>query len=89
MLSIWKDNDAIDDGKANKGKPKYAYYHDVLKILADPRYHLIDVYPLLYKVYSIAVAIPVSSCSAERSFSVLKRVKSRLHSNMLQDLGFT
>ena len=68
-----------------KNQKKKPYYYDALKILADPEYHLIGAYPSLYKVYAIAVAIPVSSCSAERSFSVLKRVKSRLRSTMLQE----
>ena len=36
-------------------------------------------------MYSIAVAIPISSWTAERSFSVLKHVKSRLRSMMLQE----
>ena len=71
-----------DEASNSDGK---AYYQDALNILADKRYHLIDAYPLLHKVYSIAVAIPISSCTAERSFSVLKRVKSRLRPTMIQD----
>ena len=71
-----------DEASNSDGK---AYYQDALNILADERYHLIDAYPLLHKVYSIAVAIPISSCTAERSFSVLKRVKSRSRTTMIQD----
>ena len=56
-----------------------------LKVLANPTYHLVDTYPLLYKMYAIALAIPVGSCTAERTFSVLKRVKSRLRLTMKQD----
>ena len=33
---------------------------------------------------AIAVAIPISSVTAERSFSALKRVKTRIRSTMLQ-----
>ena len=36
-------------------------------------------------MYSILVAIPVTSATAERSFSALKRIKSRLRSTMAQD----
>ena len=44
-----------------------------------------DAYPILGEVYVIAVAIPVSSSTAERSFSTLKRVKSRICSTMVQE----
>ena len=56
-----------------------------LKVLANPTYHLVNAYPLLYKMYAIALAIPVGYCTAERKFFVLKRVKSRLRSTMKQD----
>ena len=36
-------------------------------------------------MYAIAVAIPVSFATAERSFSALKRVKARIHSSMSQE----
>ena len=58
---------------------------DCLSILTDSNYKLIDAYPTLVRVYAIAVAIPITSCSAERSFSTLKRVKIRLRSTMLQE----
>ena len=35
-------------------------------------------------MYAIAVVIPISSATAERSFSVLKTVKTRIRSSMLQ-----
>ena len=35
-------------------------------------------------MYGIISAIPISSCTAERSFSALKRVKTRLRSTMVQ-----
>ena len=44
-----------------------------------------DAFPELSKAYSIALAIPISSCTAERSFSALKRVKTRLRSTMMQE----
>ena len=56
-----------------------------LAILDNPIYHLMDAFPELCRAYSIAVAIPVTSCTAERSFSALKRVKTYLRSTMIQD----
>ena len=41
---------------------------DVLKLLT--KCHLVEEYPLLSKIISITDAILISSCSAERSFSV-------------------
>ena len=35
--------------------------------------------------YAIAVAIPISSSTAERSFFALKRVKTRVRSSMVQE----
>eukprot|EP00794_Sanderia_malayensis_P013731 gene13731-15163_t len=58
---------------------------DALAILCHPEYMLIDAYPTLCQVYSIAVAVPVSSATAERSFSALKRVKTRIRSSMIQE----
>ena len=48
-------------------------------------YHLKDAFPELCKVYAIISAIPISSCTAEHSFSALKRVKTRLRSTMVQE----
>ena len=45
----------------------------------------VDMYPTLVRVYSITLTIPITSCSAEHSFSTLKSVKTRLCSSMLQD----
>ena len=41
-----------------------------------------EVLPVLYKVFSILVTIPATSCSAERSFSALRRLKAYLRSTM-------
>jgi hypothetical protein len=56
-----------------------------LSLLCNPDYSLVDAYPTLCRVYAIAVAIPVSSSTAERSFSALKRVKTRIRSSMVQE----
>ncbi|XP_068756927.1 zinc finger MYM-type protein 1-like [Montipora capricornis] len=44
-----------------------------------------DILPVLYKVASILATIPATSCSAERSFSALRRIKTFLRSAMGQD----
>ena len=75
------DRDITDAGVLSNNPS----YYDALRLLTYPQYHLVDAYPLLCQVYSIAVAIHISYCTAERSFSVLKRVKSRLRSMMLQE----
>ena len=61
-----------------------ATFEDVLKVLGNKKSYLLDAYPHLFKVYSIICAIPVSSCTAERSFSTVKRVKTALRSTMLE-----
>ena len=60
-------------------------YHRALKILANPSFHLVDAYPTLYVAYGKILAIPMTSCTPERSFSVVKRVKTRLRSTMEQE----
>lgn len=44
-----------------------------------------DIYPFLNKLLKIFVSLPVSIASAERSFSTLRRVKTWLRANMLED----
>lgn len=74
--------DSYQASKVNK-MPSFS---DALQLLCHPhQYHLLDAYPVLSKVYAIAVAVPVSSSTAERTFSALKRVKSRIRSSMVQD----
>ena len=43
-----------------------------------------EVLPVVYKVFSILATIPTTSCSAERSFSALRRLKTYLRSTMGQ-----
>ena len=74
-----------DDEYGVDMQDKHQTFVDCLSVLTDSRYKLIDAYPTLVRVYSIALAIPITSCSAERSFSTLKRVKTRLRSSVLQD----
>ena len=60
-------------------------FMDVLNLMSDENFYLVDAYPLLFRAYTIAMAIPISSCTAERSFSVLKRIKTPLRCTMLQE----
>ena len=43
------------------------------------------VFPQIYNVFSLYLSIPVSSATAERSFSCLKRTKTWLRSTISQD----
>ena len=54
----------------------------MVKTMHQNRLH--DILPVLYKVASILPTIPATSCSAERSFSALRRIKTFLRSTMGQ-----
>lgn len=43
------------------------------------------VFPNLYKLLQVALTIPVSSASCERSFSVMRRIKTWLRISMTND----
>ena len=73
------DEDVLEDDNNHRT------FIDCLSILTNKQYQLIGAYPTLVRVYAIALVIPITSCSAERSFSTLKRVKTRLRSSMLQE----
>ena len=85
------DVSAVDDTNTANGsdtedeKKQSPSFSDALKVVCHPDYHLVDAYPSLCYAYSILVAIPVSSVTAERSFSALKRVKTRIRSSMVQE----
>ena len=44
-----------------------------------------DAFPTLKRLFQVALTIPVTSCSCERSFSCLRRVKTWLRTKMSQD----
>ncbi|KAL4119359.1 hypothetical protein QTP88_012175 [Uroleucon formosanum] len=56
---------------------------DILGLLS--RHNLIAAFPNLYLAYKALCIIPASSASAERSFSKVKLVKSRLRSSIKQN----
>ena len=45
---------------------------------------LLDIFPEFSKMVHILAVIPATSCSAERSFSALRRLKTYLRSTMGQ-----
>jgi len=46
--------------------------------------HVTDVFPNIFIAYRIFLTIPIANCEAERSFSVLKRIKNAYRSTMLE-----
>ena len=87
-VSSTSGNEQSDNGtkKAKKqSKKKIPSFSNGLLLLCNPDYSLVDAYPTLCRVSAIAVAIPVSFSTAERSFSALKRVKTRIRSSMVQE----
>lgn len=44
-----------------------------------------DTYPNIYKLMHVALAMPISSATCERSFSTMRRINNYLRSNMEQD----
>ena len=81
-----KEADSSDEQYAKQeGKKNLISFTAALRVLSNDQYHLIDAYPELCKAYAIPVAIPISSASCERSFSALKRVKTRIRSSMVQE----
>ena len=55
------------------------------KLTMEKAYTLLDPFPTLKKIFQLALTVPVTSCSCERSFSCLRRVKTWLRSKMTQD----
>ncbi|XP_022178595.1 uncharacterized protein LOC111039389 [Myzus persicae] len=44
-----------------------------------------SVFPNLYKLLQVAITIPISSATCERSFSAMRKVKTWLRTSMLQE----
>ena len=60
-------------------------YMTVLEMLETMQENdLLDIFPEFSKMVHILAVIPVTSCSAERSFSALRRLKTYLRSTMGQ-----
>ena len=68
-------------------------YEEKCRTMVDVRRFIeggyIECYTQLFRVYRIAVTLPVTTAGNERSFSTMKRTKSYLRSTMLDDsLGY-
>ena len=68
---------------AQKNPSEIKHASSIVKFMFQNGLH--EVLPVFYKVCSILTAIPATSCSAERSFSDLRRIKTYLRSTMGQD----
>ncbi|KAF0759629.1 Zinc finger MYM-type protein 1 [Aphis craccivora] len=44
-----------------------------------------NIYPNMYKLMQVALTLPISSATCERSFSAMRRMKTWLRSSMLQN----
>jgi len=44
-----------------------------------------DIYPNLYTLYKVALVLPISSASCERSFSAMRRIKTWTRTTMGQN----
>ena len=84
-MSAVDDTNTANGSDTENEKKQSPSFSDALKVLCHPDYHLVDAYPTLCYAYSIVVAISISSATAERSFSALKRVKTRIRSSMVQE----
>jgi len=62
-----------------KSKKKDFNLNDVKKVIEK------QTYPNLYKLLQVALSIPISSATCERSFSSMRRIKNWLRSSMAQD----
>jgi hypothetical protein len=58
--------------------------HSVLQ-LGDYLLTFRGAFSLVLECIAVAITIPVSSCSAERSFSAVKRIMTRLRTTMTND----
>ena len=68
---------------AQKNPSEIKHASSIVKFMFQNGLH--EVLPVFYKVCSILTTIPATSCSAERSFSDLRRIKTYLRSTMGQD----
>lgn len=62
-----------------KSKKKDFNLNDVKEVIEK------QTYPNLYKLLQVALSIPISSATCERSFSSMRRIKNWLRSSMAQD----
>ena len=60
----YSNSDSSEEEDEITKKSEDETFADCLSLLTDKRYHLVDAYLTLVNAYSIAMAIPITSCSA-------------------------
>lgn len=68
--------------------PAVHMFNDALKIFraaGQDTIKLSELLPELAKLFCLALTIPVTTCTAERSFSALRRLKTYIRSTMTQE----
>ncbi|XP_060869724.1 uncharacterized protein LOC132944421 [Metopolophium dirhodum] len=58
---------------------------NVFKLEDIKKYVPKQVYPNVYKLLQVAITLPISSSTCERSFSAMRRLKTWLRTSMLQN----
>jgi len=46
---------------------------------------VVNVYPNMYKLLQVALTLPISSATCERSFSTMRRIKTWMRSTMVEN----
>lgn len=80
---LTKDRDFLLEIMAREGK-KASDFSTIVKFLRETENYL-KIVPEFVRFLTLVLTIPGSSCSNERSFSVLRRIKNYLRSTMAQD----
>ena len=65
-----------------------ASFHDALNVFHESGQDMVklsELLPELVKLFCLALTVPVTTCTAERSFSALRRLKTYLRSTMTQE----
>lgn len=78
----WSDNENHDEEEPTTSKSNKENAASMLQLLS--KFNLSSAFPNLYLAYKALYTIPVTSAAAERSFSKVKIIKSRLRSTMTQ-----
>lgn len=76
------DNENHDEEEPTTSKSNKENAASMLQLLS--KFNLTSAFPNLYLAYKALYTIPVTSAAAERSFSKIKIIKSRLRSTMTQ-----
>jgi hypothetical protein len=76
-------SELANDNSSIKWQCKINSISFITKLFVDK--HLVRIYPQMMKLMQIFLTVPMTSVSAERTFSALKRIKTYLRNTMHQD----